>query len=225
MAVRVNLDTKAKQYTYTVSSPWYFVNASGVNIGRGPFTENIPASGTGFTSPKIKGSTTAPPTGIFTISASNYVGLGTPLNITFQQEPEPCYCKFPHPVNIECAAPGEPYPSCINSALTVFPNNVVEKIADNNITTYRLKQATTNELKGDVVLYPNPTTGLVQVASTENIEKITIFDIQGKLVFAQDKTAANTITDIDLSHIVNGLYIVQVTTQTQVVNHKLTLAK
>ncbi|MCF6131091.1 DUF7619 domain-containing protein [Flavobacterium wongokense] len=70
--------------------------------------------------------------------------------------------------------------------------------------------------ENSIILYPNPTHNLVQVAlnnSTEIIESIMIYDILGKTVSLTSNVASNQST-IDVSNLSKGVYLVEVSTQT-----------
>lgn len=70
---------------------------------------------------------------------------------------------------------------------------------------------TENNLADNIILYPNPTSGIVNIDATNlsglNYE-ISVFDIVGKLV-AQEKNAAI----IDLSAFENGIYVIRLTSE------------
>jgi hypothetical protein len=59
-----------------------------------------------------------------------------------------------------------------------------------------------------IVLYPNPTTGLIHIKHDEKLTDIQIFDMVGKLLI-KHKCNGQTETNIDLSNLPNGLYYVK----------------
>lgn len=63
-------------------------------------------------------------------------------------------------------------------------------------------------LKTQVSLVPNPTTGIVNVVSKQEVQ-IQIFDLTGRSVFNQSKVAANA--SLNLSHLGKGTYVVTIT--------------
>ena len=71
----------------------------------------------------------------------------------------------------------------------------------------------------EVNIYPNPTTGLVNVTNVENAT-INVYNTVGELV----KTVSNTNT-VDLSDVQNGTYIVKVITNNNIVVKNIVLAK
>jgi len=70
-----------------------------------------------------------------------------------------------------------------------------------------------------VIVYPNPTKGLVAIQSTETVT-ITVYDIVGKLIFS--KQIDNQFQNIDLSTMSSGIYLLKVTnTNGAVQTHKI----
>jgi hypothetical protein len=68
-------------------------------------------------------------------------------------------------------------------------------------------------------IYPNPTFGLLKIATDLNVMKNEIYDLGGKLVF---KTTEN---EIDLSHIPVGTYVLRTIASDRVVTNKVTVMK
>jgi hypothetical protein len=60
----------------------------------------------------------------------------------------------------------------------------------------------------EIVLYPNPTSGLIHIQHDEKLTGIQIFDMVGKLVINQI-CIGETETNIDLSYLPNGVYHVK----------------
>jgi hypothetical protein len=60
----------------------------------------------------------------------------------------------------------------------------------------------------EIVLYPNPTSGMIHIQHDEKLTDIQIFDMVGKLVI-QQKCNGETETNIDLSNLPNGVYHVK----------------
>ncbi len=71
----------------------------------------------------------------------------------------------------------------------------------------------------EVSIYPNPTTGIVNITNAENAT-INVYNQVGSLV----KTATN-VNSIDLSNVANGTYIVKVTTNTNTIVKNIVLTK
>jgi hypothetical protein len=60
----------------------------------------------------------------------------------------------------------------------------------------------------EIVLYPNPSSGMIHIKHEEKLSNIQIFDMVGKLVINQ-KCHGETETNINLSHLPNGVYHVK----------------
>lgn len=57
----------------------------------------------------------------------------------------------------------------------------------------------------EILLYPNPTTGMIHIQHDEKLKNIQIFDMVGKLVINQ-VCEGEPETHIDLSNWPNGVY-------------------
>lgn len=77
----------------------------------------------------------------------------------------------------------------------------------------------------NVSLYPNPTSGTVQVTSTEPITGIVITDISGREFIQIVSTDENESVFVDLSHLQEGTYIVKVSTPGNIKVEKVILTK
>ncbi|MBL4661967.1 MAG: T9SS type A sorting domain-containing protein [Alcanivoracaceae bacterium] len=79
--------------------------------------------------------------------------------------------------------------------------------------------------KLSVVLFPNPTNGIVNVKMGALNEQptITVFDMKGSVVY--QKSAINSNEKIDLKALENGIYFIQVATDNAVITKKITLSK
>lgn len=66
-----------------------------------------------------------------------------------------------------------------------------------------------NNTLAEVTIYPNPTTGIINLSSDSNtIVEIEIFELTGKLVMSKKD---DTIEQVDISHLSKGLYIIKIT--------------
>jgi hypothetical protein len=126
-------------------------------------------------------------------------------------------------------------PACFNDISRTAPNHVEilesyevlgteienEFVSLNNGSV--LANRNTNVAQNTFTLYPNPTNGKVTIYASENIKNIRILDIQGRLVL-ENNTMGN-MTELDLSFANSGIYIVQIATESEIINQKLVLAK
>lgn len=65
-------------------------------------------------------------------------------------------------------------------------------------------------------IYPNPTTGLLNITTSEKVQAITVYDLSGK----QQKNLQN-LSVIDLSELQPGIYFVKVKTDRSVITKKI----
>jgi YbbR domain-containing protein len=62
-----------------------------------------------------------------------------------------------------------------------------------------------------VILYPNPTSGLLHIDSDQAVEKIEVYDLLGREVIA-----SGSETQVDLSTLSSGVYLVKVHVENEV---------
>jgi Secretion system C-terminal sorting domain len=62
-----------------------------------------------------------------------------------------------------------------------------------------------------LIVYPNPSTGIISVESDKNVGVIKVFDALGRLILNQNATELHT--DLDLTGVADGLYIVRIGNQ------------
>lgn len=84
----------------------------------------------------------------------------------------------------------------------------------------------TKELKPAVAIdvYPNPSTGIVQLSSNEMIENLSVFDCTGRLVFSEELNAAKS-QEVNLSFLENGNYLLEIGSGKMVSTRKLVLVR
>ena len=77
----------------------------------------------------------------------------------------------------------------------------------------------------EVVIYPNPTNGIFNI-DFKRVNTIAIFNTMGINVYSEkNENETNGIKTIDLSSFANGIYIIRVSNEKGVSNHKLILNK
>jgi hypothetical protein len=64
----------------------------------------------------------------------------------------------------------------------------------------------------DLMVFPNPTSGILHISSSEQINEIHIFDITGKTVLSQMTTDIG-IQSLDLEALRVGTYFIEVVTE------------
>ncbi len=58
-------------------------------------------------------------------------------------------------------------------------------------------------------IYPNPTTGIVNISSNQAIDNVEVFDVTGKLVLSHRNDTHQKHIELDLSAFGNGIYFIQ----------------
>lgn len=69
----------------------------------------------------------------------------------------------------------------------------------------------------DFNIYPNPATDYVNIETTENVQRVEIFNIQGQLVHAEN----GAVSSISVKDLANGVYTLKLTTDNGVSVHKI----
>nr|WP_314495570.1 T9SS type A sorting domain-containing protein [uncultured Chryseobacterium sp.] len=103
-----------------------------------------------------------------------------------------------------------------NSAEIFFDYNPA--IVTNTVNTEIVNQilSTASASITELKIYPNPTTGLVYIKSPEKIKKITVHNSIGQLILQNENQS-----EIDFSHLPEGMYIVNVESGNKVYTSKV----
>lgn len=87
----------------------------------------------------------------------------------------------------------------------------IKSLYDRGFANYQkcIKVATNDLVLSKLKIYPNPTTGLVSIESPKDlIKNISVFDLVGKLVFSKSNFENNHSTNLDLTDLPKGLYLI-----------------
>lgn len=99
----------------------------------------------------------------------------------------------------------------------------------NGVNYYRLKQTdfdgkfslsnirAVRMESGEISIYPNPTSGLVNIENYSKLKSISIADVNGKLL----RTFNSSDGPIDFSGLMNGIYFLRIETATETISKKL----
>ncbi len=82
---------------------------------------------------------------------------------------------------------------------------------------YKIETDIKNLQNTQISIFPNPTNGIINIETQEQIEKITILDISGKIILE------TTNTEIDLSKQKTGTYFVKIETESDIFTEKIIL--
>lgn len=97
----------------------------------------------------------------------------------------------------------------------------VVKMVRNNSIGFDKQQLLTNKL----IVFPNPTQTIADIFAKEAIEKIGIYDTNGKLLTEFNFINETKKTQINVSDFSNGTYVLKVTTASEMIVKKLVIAK
>ncbi len=64
----------------------------------------------------------------------------------------------------------------------------------------------------NLTLYPNPTNGILNLRSTENILKVNVYDLKGSLILERNTSQLNAQT-LDVSSLKSGIYVIELVDQ------------
>ena len=85
-----------------------------------------------------------------------------------------------------------------------------------------------NTWLNNVVIAPNPSEGIFNINADLNASTnvlINVIDVQGKVVFESNESTAVIRQRIDLSHVENGLYLINITSQSGTISEKIFINK
>ena len=85
--------------------------------------------------------------------------------------------------------------------------------------TWNARLANESYNKFDVVMYPNPSNGLIQIAGLTNFAMVEIYSISGQRVF-QSKYEIDSILNLDLA---SGIYMIKITEGDKSITKKLVI--
>ena len=82
-----------------------------------------------------------------------------------------------------------------------------------------------DKLNEGIRVYPNPTKGDLFISNKGNInlEKVVVYDVSGRLIAQQDLSNSNGLKTIHLGSVSNGLYFVNIYSDTTFITKKITL--
>jgi len=200
-----NLHDGVSHYVWSVTAPWYFV-VNGVNQQTATVARNKNlATGAGM-SPVIKrqsGSNAS--TGTVSVYAINCLGSGPSSSATIHVE-NPLFCpglsnSQNYPIWCACCQPNGNDPN--------DPWNPLK----------------TEAIDSNIELFPNPTSGVCMLTLPEDYHgsEIFIFGVRGELVQQQKGNFGEN--NINVTHLPNGTYIVQVRGSLKTINQRLIIQK
>jgi uncharacterized repeat protein (TIGR01451 family) len=97
-----------------------------------------------------------------------------------------------------------------------FP--IVTNIANTSFETLSVNGFETDQ---NIILYPNPVGDLLFIESQHDLQQIRLFDIQGKQIKVDVNSDQGLNTSIDLSHLSQGIYFINIRTSQGEITKKL----
>ena len=79
-----------------------------------------------------------------------------------------------------------------------------------------------NELEGEVNVYPNPATTVINIDNAEGAQ-VSVFDINGRMISNIESASANQT--IDASNLAKGMYIVRIANGNNVITKKVSVVR
>ena len=71
-----------------------------------------------------------------------------------------------------------------------------------------------------ITIYPNPTSGIIRVSSTENnLKNVSLYSMLGSLIHSEE-IVLNEI-ELNLSHLTSGIYYLVLTSEDRILNQKV----
>ncbi len=118
---------------------------------------------------------------------------------------------------LDCNNNNDPIPGATNQTYVATTNGSYRvEITKNGCTDYSVCKTVTgvgiNELPisdSEIQIYPNPTSGFINIQSENLLEKITVMDISGRKIFAEENISSKEIS-VDLSAFAEGIYLLQI---------------
>ena len=128
---------------------------------------------------------------------------------------------FDHFLNMN---PGTNPNAIVSYVLKYYQLNSSGQEIGNSVTfTYRYSSNLSNnkfEQNANVNLYPNPSSGILKI-NTENTVNLSVIDVLGKMVYSNNQADKNT--NIDLSNLQKGIYLVKISGENTNTTEKLIL--
>ncbi len=104
------------------------------------------------------------------------------------------------------------YPTTTGTIAKVYKDMTVYVVMGQN-------SAGMSENSALIVVYPNPSNGIISFDGLQTNNKIAVYDAQGKVVYTQENIENNSA--VDLSFLSRGIYFVNIQNGKQVVNHRI----
>ncbi len=111
----------------------------------------------------------------------------------------------------------------------IYGKTFLNSSEEAEVLRYQPIDLTTHIDETDIVfpkidIYPNPSSGIVNISSFENIDNIEIYDVLGKLIYNSDDIV-NNFLKLDISDYPDGLYLIKIKSSDNYISKKILLIK
>lgn len=94
-----------------------------------------------------------------------------------------------------------------------------------SVSTIDNTTAISNNSENKIIIYPNPATDYLKIEGAEKANKVEIIQIDGKPIMQLLNVDLQNVPTINISHLSNGIYVIRIKIDNQVVVRKLLLNK
>ena len=111
----------------------------------------------------------------------------------------------------------------VNRLEVINSETVLDVVCWNDCVECQGTSSVEDGLLNNLMLYPNPSTGVVKIKSANDIMRCDVYNVLGELISTEEiKTNTN---EHEINIVKNGLYFINVYTETGVLTNKLTIQK
>ena len=111
----------------------------------------------------------------------------------------------------------------VNRLEVINSETVLDVVCWNDCAECQGTSSVEDGLLNSVMLYPNPSNGVVKIKSADDIIRCDVYNILGELISSEEiKTNTN---EHEINIVKNGLYFINIHTETGVLTNKLTIQK
>ncbi|QHI34943.1 hypothetical protein IMCC3317_02880 [Kordia antarctica] len=107
----------------------------------------------------------------------------------------------------------------VSNQASIFFDYNFPIVTNNAQTTFAILSTQEFEVDNSIILYPNPTKNNIYITANNNIKKIVLYDIQGRILMS--KKHNNNAVSLDISNQAQGVYFVKISTEKGVNTEKI----